>query len=88
MQNHEVLITIEEGSIGGFGSAVLHHLAWKGLLDGGLKVRPMVLPDWFIDHESQAKQLAEAQLTAKDIVATALAAFGQATKLPQTATAS
>ena len=50
-KHHEVLITIEEGSIGGFGSAVLHHLAWKGLLDGGLKVRPMVLPDWFIDHE-------------------------------------
>ena len=50
-RHHEVLITIEEGSIGGFGSAVLHHLAWKGLLDGGLKVRPMVLPDWFIDHD-------------------------------------
>jgi 1-deoxy-D-xylulose-5-phosphate synthase len=86
-KHHEVLITIEEGSIGGFGSAVLHHLAWKGLLDGGLKVRPMVLPDWFIDHDSQAKQLAEAQLTAKDIVATALAAFGLEAKLPQTASA-
>jgi 1-deoxy-D-xylulose-5-phosphate synthase len=86
-KHHEVLITIEEGSIGGFGSAVLHHLAWKGLLDGGLKVRPMVLPDWFIDHDSQAKQLAEAQLTAKDIVATALAAFGLEAKLPQSASA-
>ena len=75
-RNHEVLLTIEEGSIGGFGSAVLHHLAWKGLLDGGLKVRPMVLPDVFIDHDSQAKQLAEAKLSAKDIVATALAAMG------------
>ena len=62
-RHHEVLITIEEGSIGGFGSAVLHHLAWKGLLDRGLKVRPMVLPDVFIDHDSQAKQLAEARLT-------------------------
>ena len=41
-RNHEVLITIEDGSIGGFSSAVLHHLAWKGLLDNGLKVRPMV----------------------------------------------
>ena len=50
-RHHEVLITIEEGSIGGFGSAVLHHLAWKGLLDRGLKVRPMVLPDVFIDHD-------------------------------------
>src|SRR3984885_7094046 len=75
-RNHEVLLTIEEGSIGGFGSAVLHHLAWKGLLDGGLKVRPMVLPVVFIDHDSQAKQLAEAKLSAKDIVATALAAMG------------
>jgi Transketolase, C-terminal domain len=86
-KHHEVLITIEEGSIGGFGSAVLHHLAWKGLLDGGLKVRPMVLPDWFIDHDSQGKQLAEAKLTAKDIVATALAAFGLEAQLPQTASA-
>ena len=81
-RHHEVLITIEEGSIGGFGSAVLHHLAWQGLLDGGLKVRPMILPDWFIDHDSQAKQLAEAKLTAKDIVATALAAIGMGAALP------
>ncbi len=86
-KHHEVLITIEEGSIGGFGSAVLHHLAWKGLLDGGLKVRPMVLPDWFIDHDSQAKQLAEAKLTAKDIVATALAAIGIEATLQQAASA-
>jgi 1-deoxy-D-xylulose-5-phosphate synthase len=75
-RHHEVLITIEEGSIGGFSSAVMHHLAWKGLLDHGLKVRPMVLPDVFIDHDSQAKQLAEARLSAKDIVATALRAIG------------
>ena len=81
-RHHEVLITIEEGSIGGFGSAVLHHLAWKGLLDRGLKVRPMVLPDVFIDHDSQAKQLAEAKLSAKDIVATALAAIGIGEALP------
>ena len=75
-RHHEVLIIIEEGSIGGFSSAVLHHLATRGLLDRGLKVRPMVMPDIFIDHESQAKQLAQAGLTAKDIVATALAAIG------------
>jgi 1-deoxy-D-xylulose-5-phosphate synthase len=81
-RHHEVLITIEEGSIGGFGSAVLHHLAWKGLLDRGLKVRPMVLPDVFIDHDSQAKQLAEAKLSAKDIVATALGAIGVGEALP------
>ena len=75
-RHHEVLITIEEGAIGGFGSAVLQHLAWKGLLDHGLKVRPMILPDIFIDHDSQAKQLALAGLSAKDIVATALSAIG------------
>jgi 1-deoxy-D-xylulose-5-phosphate synthase len=77
-RHHEVLITIEEGSIGGFGSAVLHHLAWKGLLDNGLKVRPMVLPDVYLDHDSQAKQIAAAGLTARDIVTTALTALGKA----------
>jgi 1-deoxy-D-xylulose-5-phosphate synthase len=81
-RHHEVLITIEEGSIGGFSSAVLHHLACRGLLDRGLKVRPMVLPDVFIDHDSQAKQLALAGLSAKDIVATALAAIGVGAALP------
>ena len=75
-RNHEVLITIEEGSIGGFASQVMHHLAWKGLLDGGLKLRPMVMADIFIDHDSQAKQLVVAGLSAKDIVTTALAAMG------------
>jgi 1-deoxy-D-xylulose-5-phosphate synthase len=75
-RHHEVLIIIEEGSIGGFASQVMHHLAWKGLMDHGLKVRPMVLPDKFIDHESQAKQIAEAGLSARDIVAAGLAAFG------------
>jgi 1-deoxy-D-xylulose-5-phosphate synthase len=78
-RHHEVLITIEEGSIGGFGTAVLHHLAWKGLLDNGLKVRPMVLPDVYLDHDSQAKQLAAAGLTARDIVSTALTALGLTT---------
>ena len=88
-RHHEVLITIEEGAVGGFGSAVLQHLAWKGLLDGGLKVRPMVLPDRFIDHDSQPKQLAAAGLSAKDIVAAALGAFGiDAAAPPQMVTAS
>ena len=62
--------------MGGFGAAVMQHLAWKGLLDRGLKIRPMVLPDIFIDHDSQAKQLAVAGLSARDIVATALSAIG------------
>ena len=50
--NHEVLVTVEEGSVGGFGSHVLHYLAEAGLLDRGLKVRTMVLPDVFIDHDA------------------------------------
>ena len=56
-REHEVLITIEEGSIGGFASQVLHHLAQRGLLDQGLKVRPMVLPDRFIDHDTPAQAI-------------------------------
>ena len=86
-RHHEVVITVEEGAIGGFGAAVLHHLAWKGLLDGGVKLRPMVLPDRFIDHDSQGKQLAAAGLTAKDIVAAALNALGVPARLAQVAPA-
>ena len=78
-RHHEVLITIEEGASGGFGASVMQHLAWKGLLDGGVKIRPMTLPDVFIDHDSQAKQLIQAGLTAKDIVQTAIDALGIAT---------
>jgi 1-deoxy-D-xylulose-5-phosphate synthase len=80
-RHHEVLITIEEGSVGGFAAQVLQHLAWKGLLDHGLKFRPMVLPDRFIDHDTQAKQLIAAGLTAKDIVAAAVDAIGQGTSV-------
>ena len=68
-RHHELLVTIEEGSTGGFATLVLHHLALAGLLDGRLRVRPMTLPDVFIDHESPARQMNEARLTAKDIVA-------------------
>jgi 1-deoxy-D-xylulose-5-phosphate synthase len=75
-RNHEVLITIEEAAVGGFSAQVMQHLAWKGLLDSGLKIRPMVMPDMFIDHDSQPKQLAEAGLSAKDIVSVALSAMG------------
>jgi 1-deoxy-D-xylulose-5-phosphate synthase len=77
-RDHAVLITIEEGSSGGFGAAVMQHLAWAGLLDGGVKLRPMVLPDVFLEHDSQAKQMAAAGLQARDIVAAALGALGQA----------
>ncbi len=76
-RSHEVLITIEEGSIGGFSTQVLHALAGEGLLDGGLKVRPMTLPDRFIDHDSPNKQYADSGLDSIAIVATALAALGQ-----------
>ena len=73
---HEVLITIEEGSTGGFGSLVMQHLAWAGLLDGGLKFRPMVLPDRFLDHDTPARQMIEAGLMAKDIVEVVTRAVG------------
>ncbi|MBU8876606.1 1-deoxy-D-xylulose-5-phosphate synthase [Reyranella sp. MMS21-HV4-11] len=76
-REHEVLITIEEGSVGGFSSFVLQYLATAGLLDNGLKVRPMVLPDRFLDHASPARQYEWAGLNAPQIVATALAALGQ-----------
>src|SRR5580704_13099227 len=76
-REHEVLIIIEEGAIGGFASHVLQELATAGLLDHGLKVRPMVLPDYFIDQASPARQYAQAGLDAPAIVKTALAALGQ-----------
>ena len=75
-RHHELLVTIEEGSTGGFAAMVMHHLAWKGILDGKLKIRPMTLPDFFIDHDSPAKQMIEAKLTARDIVGTVTAALG------------
>jgi 1-deoxy-D-xylulose-5-phosphate synthase len=74
---HEVLVTIEEGSIGGFSSQVLHFLATSGLLDRGLKVRPMVLPDVFIDQDRPEKMYDFAGLNADGIVATVLAALGR-----------
>ncbi len=81
-QNHEVLITVEEGAVGGFGSHVLQFLATSGLLDHGLKIRPLNLPDTFIDHDAPLKQYDEAALNAPQIVATALAALGRATTQP------
>ena len=77
-REHEVLITIEEGSMLGFGSMVMHHLATHGLLDRGLKIRPMCLPDTFIDHEAPRKQYDQAGLNAPHIVAMALGALGKA----------
>jgi 1-deoxy-D-xylulose-5-phosphate synthase len=76
-REHEVLITIEEGAIGGFGSFVLQALAEHGVLDRGLKVRSMVLPDVFIDQDAPAVMYAKAGLDAKSIVAKAFEALGR-----------
>jgi len=75
--NHEVLVTIEEGSVGGFGSHVLQYLACNGLLDQGLKVRPLGLPDLFIDHGVPEKMYAQAGLDAENIVNTVFEALGR-----------
>ena len=70
-------MTIEEGTVGGFSSFVLNLLARDGMLDAGLKVRPMILPDRFVDHDTPARQYAEAGLDRPHIVATILAALGR-----------
>ena len=75
--NHEILITVEEGAVGGFGAHVITALAHGGHLDGGLKVRPLTLPDHFIEQNSQKEQLRQACLDATAIAATALSALGQ-----------
>jgi len=76
-REHEVLITVEEGSIGGLGSHVLQLLANNGALDEGLKVRTLVLPDVFLDHDAPAAMYARAGLDARGIVATSLEALGK-----------
>ncbi|MGB0505545.1 MAG: 1-deoxy-D-xylulose-5-phosphate synthase [Pikeienuella sp.] len=75
-QNHEALITVEEGAVGGFSSHVLHLLATSGALDNGLRIRPMVFPDTFIDQDSPAKMYEAAGMEAANIAATARAALG------------
>lgn len=75
-RDHEVLITIEEGSSGGFSAQVLHFLAANDLTDG-LKIRPLTLPDVFQDHDKPEKQYEDAGLTAAGIVETALSALGK-----------
>ena len=76
-REHEVLITIEEGSVGGFSSFVLNFLARSGLLDTGIKIRPMTLPDRFVPHGAPKWQYQEAGLDAPGIVGTALTALGR-----------
>ena len=77
---HEVLITVEEGAVGGFASYVLDFLARNDLLETGLRVRPMVLPDVFVDQDSPARMYEVAGLNAQHIVATALAALDKASE--------
>ena len=79
-RTHELLITIEEGSVGGFGSHVMHLLAEEGALDRGLKIRAMTLPDSFMDHDKPDRLYAKAGLDAKAIVAKALEALGERSK--------
>jgi 1-deoxy-D-xylulose-5-phosphate synthase len=76
-REHEVVIAIEEGSIGGFGSYILHTLAENGALDRGIKFRSMVLPDIFIDQDSPNAMYAKAALDAKGIVAKVFEALGK-----------
>jgi 1-deoxy-D-xylulose-5-phosphate synthase len=77
---HEVLITIEEGAVGGFGSHVLQTLSDHGALDKGLRVRAMVLPDVFLDHDSPNAMYALAGLDAKGIVKKVFEALGKDVK--------
>jgi len=74
-RKHEVLLTVEEGAVGGFGSHVLSLLAREGALDAGLKVRTLTLPDEYLEHEKPERLYAMAGLDAKGIVAQALAAL-------------
>ncbi len=76
-REHEVLLTIEEGSVGGFGSHVMQTLAEHGMLDGGLRMRAMVLPDEFLDHDSPNAMYARAGLDAKGIVGKVFEALGK-----------
>jgi len=75
--NHQVLVTVEEGSIGGFASQVMHLLAREGVFDSGLAYRPMVMPDMFLDHDTPAAQVERAGLDRARIVTTVHGALGK-----------
>jgi len=77
VRNHEVVLTVEEGSAGGFGAHVLHFLAADGLLDRGLKIRTLMLPDRFLDHDTPERMYEEAGLNAGAILAAGLNALGR-----------
>ena len=75
-RNHEVLLTVEEGAVGGFGSHVMQYLAHQGMLDQGLKFRPLVMPDLFMDQAKPEAMYARAGLDRKGIVAAVFRALG------------
>jgi 1-deoxy-D-xylulose-5-phosphate synthase len=81
-RNHQVVVTIEEGAAGGFGAHVLHFLAADGGLDHGLRIRTMMLPDSFIDHDTPYAMYDSAGLNAAQIVSTAEAALGMEKRRP------
>jgi 1-deoxy-D-xylulose-5-phosphate synthase len=76
-RNHEVLLTIEEGAMGGFGAFVLQHLAAHGLLDSGLRIRTLHLPDRFQDQDRPERMYEDAGLDARSIAASAIKALGR-----------
>jgi len=80
LKNHKALITVEQGSRGGFGAMVLHDLANDGLLDGRCQIRTVTLPDRYIDQAAPDAMYAEAGMTAVDIAATAMEAAGVKTQ--------
>ena len=86
-RNHEVLVTIEEGAPGGFGAHVLTFMANDGLLENGLKVRTMTMPDEFLEQDSPDRQYEKARLDAAAIVETVMAALGRAGELSEPARA-
>ncbi len=76
-RHHEVMLTIEEGVIGGFGAFTLHHLAGRGLLDDGLRIRTLTLPDTFQDQDKPDQMYAQAGLSAEHIARSAITALGR-----------
>ncbi len=80
-KEHPILITVEEGSIGGFSSQVMSTLALNGVFDAGLAFRPIFMPDRFLDQDAPANQVKSAGLDADSIVATALSATGNQTDI-------
>lgn len=76
-RHHEVLLTVEEGSVGGFGAHVLHFLSREGMLDDGLKIRTLTLPDYFIDQDQSERMYAEAGLDARSITQAVMTVLGR-----------